>query len=711
MGIKWKKCKVIVSILTFVIGISLFLTSLSLLSKLYKNNVPIKDIFKKDYQDTKAFQQSISQYLESCIEMVLGKPIEQGWNEYENYNSDIANNLHEYLKDDKNLLYKIIYNREVVFDNIDDLQLNGKKQIIPEGYNFLLYFNGSTIRIIKDGKEIQQNRNNWYISKYTSFDTEELKYIDISIAAAKTPKYYSKWQKDISNELYYLQKNREEIRNQYLKSGKILIISIIFLAISFVLRKEKRYVDKRIAGITKKFWYESKIFILLFLLITLVWTLNPDKESIIESSKSFYADRRVTYDYIIPEIFYKFNFFGNTWNIIFIFWIVYIFINDLRYNKKVWKNSLIKKIYSVCQTRYFGFPFEKRILKYQITQFFLQLFCFIIIIILFIYYQNKEGSYNQLIGLCIFSIVLLLFFTILQFSFMKSNKSILADMGKLINQIEFMYNGKFNQSIENITDKDILNAAKNLNGIQQGMNIAIEEQMKSERMKVELISNVSHDIKTPLTSIISYVELLKQEKELPDYIKEYIQILDTKSERLKEMVQDVFEISKAASGQLPVQIEKLDLGKLLRQTLADMEEKIEQSNLIIRTDIPIEEILIMADGQRLYRVFQNLLTNALNYSLDGSRVYVTLSTDGVVAVASIKNISKDELSDNIDFTERFTRGDKSRTDGGSGLGLSIAKSFTEACKGKFKVEHIADLFVVTVEFNILEEESTKEVES
>ncbi len=185
-------------------------------------------------------------------------------------------------------------------------------------------------------------------------------------------------------------------------------------------------------------------------------------------------------------------------------------------------------------------------------------------------------------------------------------------------------------------------------------------------------------------------------------MRDYVKILDEKSQRLKNMVQDVFAVSKAASGELPMHMEKLDFGKLLRQTLADMEEQIEGSRVTFRTEIPESPVMILADGQRMYRVFQNLFQNAIQYSLDGSRVFVTLQTDGSLAVASVKNTSHLELEKGKDFTERFTRGDQSRTDGGSGLGLSIAQSFTEACGGSFSWETNADLFVVTVSFQILD---------
>ena len=254
------------------------------------------------------------------------------------------------------------------------------------------------------------------------------------------------------------------------------------------------------------------------------------------------------------------------------------------------------------------------------------------------------------------------------------------------------------QDAPRISAKTGLNVEEVLEQIGQGMETAIEERIKSERMKVELVANVSHDIKTPLTSIISYIELLKQEENLSPEIQDYIRILEEKSERLKNMVQDVFSVSKAASGQLAVEMEEIDFGKLLRQTLADMDGEIQKSPYKFKIDIPKEAVMVYADGDRMYRVFQNLIGNALKYSLEGSRIYISLKTEKNAAVADIRNTSRSELKQDVDFTARFTRGDESRTDGGSGLGLSIAKSFTEACGGTFEVETMADLFTVKVSF-------------
>ena len=246
-----------------------------------------------------------------------------------------------------------------------------------------------------------------------------------------------------------------------------------------------------------------------------------------------------------------------------------------------------------------------------------------------------------------------------------------------------------------------------LNMIRTGIQKAVEEGIKADRTKVELITNVSHDIKTPLTSIISYVELLKREPDLPPHVMDYIKTISQKADRLNHIVQDVFEVSKAATGNISLDLEDLDIGKLLQQTFGEMEEDLRQSTLAWRVDIPDTPMLVHADGQRLYRVFQNLIRNCDQYALEGSRVYVNLTAQpnpagGGLATVMIRNISRNEITMDADhLTARFVRGDQNRTTEGSGLGLSIAKSFTEACGGRFNVHTDGDLFIVTVQFPLV----------
>ncbi len=253
---------------------------------------------------------------------------------------------------------------------------------------------------------------------------------------------------------------------------------------------------------------------------------------------------------------------------------------------------------------------------------------------------------------------------------------------------------------------------QDLVSLQQGVRRAVEAQlrserisMQSERMKVELIANVSHDLKTPLTSVVNYADLLCEEQ-LASPADHYAQVLREKAYRLKTMVQDVFDISKAASGALPLSPEQIDLSRLVGQTLADMDEKINASSLTFKVSLTPNQ-MVFADGAKLYRVFQNLIDNALKYAMPDSRVYIDLLAQQGWAVARVRNVSARALDvPPEELTERFVRGDASRTDGGSGLGLSIAKTFTEACGGRFGLRFDADLVTATVSLPLLEEEKT-----
>lgn len=278
----------------------------------------------------------------------------------------------------------------------------------------------------------------------------------------------------------------------------------------------------------------------------------------------------------------------------------------------------------------------------------------------------------------------------------------LRDWNILLAQIAEMYGGNLNAVNHIPPTSNLYDCAMQLNMIRTGIQKAVEEGIKADRTKVELITNVSHDIKTPLTSIISYVELLKREQDLPPHVMDYIQTISRKADRLNHIVQDVFEVSKAATGNISLNLEDLDIGKLLQQTFGEMDETVRNAGLTWRVDIPDTPFMVHTDGQRMYRVFQNLIRNCAQYSLEGSRVYVNLTSQNGYVTVSIRNISKNEITMNgEDLTARFVRGDQNRTTEGSGLGLSIAKSFTEACGGIFNVHTDGDLFTVIVQFPLV----------
>ena len=258
--------------------------------------------------------------------------------------------------------------------------------------------------------------------------------------------------------------------------------------------------------------------------------------------------------------------------------------------------------------------------------------------------------------------------------------------------------GDLNYQIEGSSTAVLDVLAKDINNMRSGLGNAIQNEVKSERMKTELITNVSHDLKTPLTSIINYVDLIKKGDFTKEEIEDYIKIIDRKSQRLKVLIEDLFEASSAASGEMELNIEKLDIVALLKQSIAEFEEKIKISKLDFRINIPNEKVYVMVDGKRTWRIFENQISNILKYSLDNTRVYINLEESEDRIIIIFKNISAYEIDFNEDeITERFKRGDQSRHTEGSGLGLAISKGLTELQDGIFKIKVDGDLFKVEIQ--------------
>jgi signal transduction histidine kinase len=273
----------------------------------------------------------------------------------------------------------------------------------------------------------------------------------------------------------------------------------------------------------------------------------------------------------------------------------------------------------------------------------------------------------------------------------------IGELNRIFEKTNELAAGKMGPNLD-ISGRSILTKlAENINVLKQGVKASQNAQAKSERLKTELITNVSHDLRTPLTSIISYAELLKKEDVSEVDRNAYLEIIDRKSKRLKLLIDDLFEVSKMASGSIELQKEKVDLVQLLQQALAEYDDNIKDSTLLFRFNTPETPIHAMVDGQKIWRVFDNLIGNILKYSLENSRVYISIEEkDGQVAI-SFKNVSKYELSDNIDeLLERFKRGDVSRHTEGSGLGLAIAKSIVDLHEGSLDLDIDGDLFKVTI---------------
>ena len=299
-----------------------------------------------------------------------------------------------------------------------------------------------------------------------------------------------------------------------------------------------------------------------------------------------------------------------------------------------------------------------------------------------------------------FAILLVLAFWIGVFVFLTKR---FKEFLNLRSALRSIYNGNTDIKLNTEQLKGVLKEMSiYVNDIAGGLSNAIEENLKSERLKTELITNVSHDLKTPLTSIINYVDLLKKENVQDEKIKEYIRIIDEKSMRLKKLTEDLVEASKASSGNIKLQLEKIDVKQIIQQITGEFEDKFEKNNLEIITTFPKEEANIKADGRYLSRVLENLCSNISKYTMPNTRVYIDVIKENGNIKIQFKNISKEKLNISADeLMQRFVRGDSSRNTEGSGLGLSIAQSLTELQHGKFELILDGDLFKTVITFEKL----------
>ena len=654
MGTKWKKW---ISWLSFALGVSLLLVGLGLiLASGQFFSVALRDAFKADWQDTRYFQNVMTDRLTSFLPSYQGRAATPA-------------DMHENLKDDASVLYTVRKNGVLLYSNAPQ-PLDGDD--VP-GYGFQMHFNGKAVTAFKtdsSGKPVETmspsphgapvDLSGWYLPGNNYPLTEEDAGTDIWLAAKDTPK---------TGVLFYnVVDPLRVIRHRSILKAATLLLGLALFVCYLFLRKSKADGDRWLARWTGKVWFECKLLALL-----------------VGVSCGCSGPLRHSLDGV---------------NYLLIgFWLCYLFVNDCRYGDKPWRHSASAVLAARWQAAEAGLPSRGRLFRRGLLALagLLPLAALAGLWLLRVFGFSLQGiSFFLLPLLAAAAVVTLLLLPLLWY--LNYTQRFAREVEAFSARIDAVRAGDLGSAPALPEDSGLRETDLALSGIQSGLRAALDDQMQSERMKIELISNVSHDLKTPLTSIISYTELLKQEEDLPDHVRDYIRILDEKAQRLKAMVQDVFEVSKAASGALPVAPERLDFGKLIDQTLADMAEAVDASGLTFKVDLPRKPVFIQADGDRLYRVFQNLFQNALQYSLPGSRVYVVLTASETGAEAAVKNVSRDELPSGVDLTARFVRGDASRTDGGSGLGLAIASSFTAACGGSFRVETDADRFTALVSF-------------
>jgi len=618
-------------------------------------------------------------------------------------------------KDDKNVLYYIAAKDGKTYSNSNYSASLQKGSV--EGCNLYLTFQNGKVSITKDGVNLDvygsgvyEGDPQWFVPGYANFPaTDQLDGVTVYMAVRQTPiRYYGvDYQTGSSynrGSFYYIAQQVERSRTFYLTQAMVLGWGVLCLAAWFFLRKSTEPVNRKIASWTVHVWTEARFLLVLACLLLGFLPGFVNLSSIYDLFYYSYWDGCYwdgEYSLSGWAIGFARLLLSNIPALLTLIWLVWLIHNDHRYNPKEDRRSLLRPFLRSLRARDLKRSVEKRISR-MAGAFGLTMVLLVLEIILFLVMFTVVYSPWPIWMLWTLFLLPVLLAAALTVRAARRQGGLAKDIARLADQIEAVRAGDLSKPLELPKDSDLRQTAESLNDIQAGMETALEEQIRSERMKVELVSNVSHDLKTPLTSILSYAELLRQEGNLPPAAADYARIIDEKARRLKGMVEDVFEVSKAAANQLPIQLERLDLAKLLRQTLADMDGAIQQSALTFKVDLPETPVMITADGKRLYRVFQNLIDNALRYALEGSRVYLTLKTSAGQAEASVRNTSRTELPEDVDFTARFVRGDASRTDGGSGLGLSIASSFTEACGGTFRVETVADLFTAIVTFHTVE---------
>lgn len=272
------------------------------------------------------------------------------------------------------------------------------------------------------------------------------------------------------------------------------------------------------------------------------------------------------------------------------------------------------------------------------------------------------------------------------------------DLDEIKKGVSEVKSGNLTHKISDIKSEDLKILSYDINDIAEGLDKSVADKLKAEKLKTELITNVSHDLKTPLTSIISYTELLSSIDGLPEEANDYLKIIAKKSDRLKNLTQDLFDISKVQSGNEQINFEKIDISLLINQSLGEQDKEIKDSGLTFCVNTP-KELNVLSDGRKMSRVIHNLINNILKYSLNGTRVFITAFEQNEEVIVEFKNIASYPMDFNVDeIVGRFVRGDKSRTEEGSGLGLAISKSYTEASGGVFNVAVDGDMFKAIIRF-------------
>ncbi|GAA0863816.1 sensor histidine kinase [Paraclostridium tenue] len=608
-------------------------------------------------------------------------------NEYINSN---LRNLEYYILDKENKLVK--HNMNLALNLLDDNESNSLKEKLKNKYSFYMILDfddkgnmkieaiyGVNKNKIEHQLSIGSENNLFDYDVDSNYNLKPIKNMKYVYAIPKHLKYID----DISN-------SEQRVKDySYTKASYLFInIAITFVILVAIIIPYKELKEIKIF---KKIFNIPIEILLIVIYLAYIYIYYESNQLIIKTVNNDpiikFTQLQVSQDFSnIVNYLLNVAYWSVLFSIVFISIVVLKHILKSNTKKYLKENSLIYKVSNSIINKL------KDVYNIEIGR-----------------ENNKKLITILLINLIVvglmcatwfFGLVLLLpIYTITLYMIIKKKYSIInKDYKKLLNITKDIANGNLNTNLEE--DLGTFNLLKNeIGNIQIGFKKAVDEEVKSQKMKTELISNVSHDLKTPLTSIITYVDLLKDENLSDEKRKLYIDTLDRKSERLRVLIEDLFEVSKANSGNVNLNIVDVDIVSLMKQTLLEVDDKMKSSNLTLRNNFPDEKLILKLDSQRMFRVFENLLINITKYAMPNSRVYIDILDKTDKVEIGFKNMTAEEITFNVnELVERFVRGDKARNTEGSGLGLAIAKSFVELQGGSIDVSIDGDLFKVVIVF-------------